>query len=144
MALIGGGRVGLPLAYADDIAAYVVELLRGVRYAPPYDIHVVANPEPTTISDVFNFVANYLGAPSPRYVPRWPLAIGAAICDLLPKSLRIGPRAMLTRARLRQYSMGYDLSGVLDHPLLAQVRMTSYRIGLSRMLDEHIANRSRS
>jgi nucleoside-diphosphate-sugar epimerase len=144
MALIGGGRVGLPLAFADDIAAYVVELLRGARYAPPYDIHVVANPEPTTIADVFTFISDYLGAPRPRYVPRWPLAVGAAICDLLPKSLKIGPLAMLTRARLRQYSMGYDLSGVLDHPLLGQVRMTSYRVGLSRMLDEYLANRSRS
>jgi 2-alkyl-3-oxoalkanoate reductase len=144
MALIGGGRVGLPLAYADDIAAYVVALLRGARYTPPYDIHVVANPEPTTIADVFKFVADYLDAPRPRYVPRWPLAIGVAICDLLPKSLRIGPLAMLTRARLRQYSMGYDLSGVLDHPLLTQIPMTSYRVGLSRMLDEYLANQGRS
>jgi nucleoside-diphosphate-sugar epimerase len=144
MALIGGGRVGLPLAYADDIATYIGELLRGARYAPPYDIHIVANPEPTTIADVFTFIADYLGAPRPRYVSRWPLTVGAAICDHLPKSLRIGPLAMLTPARLRQYSMGYDLSGVFDHPLLAQVRMTSYRVGLSRMLDEYLANRSRS
>lgn len=144
MALIGGGRVGLPLAYADDIAAYVVALLRGARYTPPYDIHVVANPEPTTIADVFGFISDYLGAPRPRYVPGWPLAIGAAICDVLPKSLGIGPLSMLTKARFRQYSMGYDLSGLLDHPLLTRVRMTSYRVGLSRMLDEYLAQQGRS
>jgi nucleoside-diphosphate-sugar epimerase len=144
MALIGGGRVGLPLAYADDIAAYVVALLRGTRYAPPYDIHVVANPEPTTIADVFTFIADYLGAPRPRSLPRWPLTIGAAICDVLPKSLRVGPLAMLTKARLRQYSMGYDLSRLLDHPLLSKIQMTNYRVGLSRMLDEYLAQQAGS
>jgi hypothetical protein len=68
------------------------------------------------------------------------LTMGAAICEVLPKPLRIGPLAMLTRPRLRQYSMGYDLSGVLDHPLLSRVPMTSYRVGLSRMLDEYLAH----
>src|SRR6266403_5719513 len=143
MALIGGGEVGLPLAYADDIAAYVIALLRGPRYQAPYDVHVVANPEATTIAEVFKFIADYMDVPSPRYVPSWPLAIGATVCERLPESMRIGPLAMLTRARLRQYSMGYDLSGVLDHPLLSQVPMTSYRVGLSRMLDEYLSHPER-
>jgi 2-alkyl-3-oxoalkanoate reductase len=144
MMLIGGGEVVLPLAYADDIAAYVVALLRGERYGPPYDIHVVANPEATTIADVFSFIAEYLGVPRPHSVPRWPLAIGATFCNLLPRPLRIGPLAMLTPARFRQYSRGYDLTGVFDHPLLSQIRMTSYRVGLSRMLDEYVAHQGRS
>ena len=143
MALIGGGEVGLPLAYADDIAAYVIALLRGPRHTAPYDVHVVANPEATTIAKVFRFIADYMDAPSPRCVPSWPLAIGATVCERIPASLRIGPLAMLTRARLRQYSMGYDLSGVLDHPLLSRVPMTSYRVGLSRMLDEYLSHRER-
>jgi len=143
MALIDGGRVGLPLAYADDIATYVVALLRGRFYEPPYDIHVVANPEPTTIADVFNFICEYLGAPQPRSIPGWPLAIGAALTELLPRTIRVGPLAMLTRARVRQYSKGYDLSGLFDHPLLSQIRMTSFRVGLSRMLDEYLVQPGR-
>ena len=143
--LIGGGRVGLPLAYAEDIAAYVVELLReNNRFEPPNDIHVVANPEPTTIAEVFTFICDYLGTRRPRAVPSWPLALGATICDLFPRSVKFGPLAMLTRARVRQYSMGYDLAGLLDHPLLSRVRMTSYRVGLSCMLDEYIASQGRS
>jgi len=145
MFLIGDGQVGLPLAYADDIAAYVVALLQGEdRYEPPYDIHVVANPEPTTIADVFTYICEYLGAGRPRCVPSWPLELGAKICDSMPKSTRVGPLGMLTQARVRQYSMGYDLSGVLEHPLLRRIRMTSYRVGLSRMLDEYMASRCAS
>jgi nucleoside-diphosphate-sugar epimerase len=143
MVLIDGGRVSLPLAYADDIAEYVVMLLRGKRYEPPYDIHVVANPEPTTMAGVFNFIAEYLGAPRPRSAPGWPLAIGASINELLPRIMKVGPLAMLTKARVRQYSRGYDLSGVLDHPALDHVRMTNFRVGLSRMLDEYMAQQNR-
>lgn len=140
MFLIDGGSVGLPLAYADDVAAYVVALLRHEkRFEPPYDIHVVANPEPTTFSDVFTFIADYIDAPRPRNVPLWPLKIGAAVCEALPLVLRRGPLAMLTRARVEQYSKGYNLAGVFDHPLLAQVKFTSYRVGLSRMLDSYLA-----
>ena len=145
MFLIGGGRAALPLAYAEDIAAYIVALLRGNnRHEAPYDIHVVANPEPTTIAEVFTFVCEYLGARRPRSIARSPLALAAGICDLLPRSMRLGPLGMLTQARVRQYSMGYDLSGLLDHPVLSQIRMTSYRVGLSRMLDEYIATHGRS
>jgi nucleoside-diphosphate-sugar epimerase len=143
MVLIGGGQVGLPLAYADDLAAYVAALLRAPRYAPPYDIHVFANPEPTTIADVFRFIADYLDAPHPHYIPCWPFAVSRVISDLIPKSLKIGQLAALAAARVRQYSMGYDLSRALDHPLLAQIRMTSYRVGLSRMLDEYQAHPER-
>jgi nucleoside-diphosphate-sugar epimerase len=75
MALIDGGKVGLPLAYADDIAAYIVALLRVPRYQAPYDVHVVANPEATTIADVFRFIADYMNAPAPRSVPSWPLQL---------------------------------------------------------------------
>ncbi len=143
MILIGGGQVGLPLAYADDIAVYVAVLLRAPRYAPPYDVHVLANPEPTTIADVFRFIADYLDAPHPHYVPCWPFAVSGVISDLIPKSLKIGQLAALARARVRQYSIGYDLSQALDHPLLKQIRMTSYRVGLSRMLDEYQAHPER-
>jgi nucleoside-diphosphate-sugar epimerase len=138
MVLIGDGRAALPLIYADDLARYVLALIRGPKFDPPFDIHVVANREPTSIKDVFEFVADYLGADHPRKVPYSLVRLGAMMASRIPESLRVGPLKLLTPARVMQYSRGYDLSRVLDHPMLDEISMTSYSLGLCRMLDDYM------
>lgn len=44
---------------------------------------------------------------------------------------------MLTSARVTQFSRGYDLSRVLDHPLLRETELTDVRVGFRRMLDDY-------
>ena len=141
--LIGDGRVPFPLIYAEDLAHYVLALIRGPRFDPPYDIHIVANREPTTLKDVFEFIANYLEAPSPRKVPYPLMRLGATIASSIPEQLRFGPLKLLTPARVTQYSRGYDLTKVLDHPLLEKLTMISHRVGLSRMLEDYMTNVAR-
>jgi nucleoside-diphosphate-sugar epimerase len=141
MVLIGNGQAALPLIYAEDLARYVLALMRGPKFDPPYDIHVVANAEPTSMEDVFEFIADYLGGKYPRKVPSSLARLGAMMASRIPETLRVGPLKLLTPARVTQYSRGYDLSRVLDHPLLNQVSMTSYDLGLSRMLDDYLKQR---
>jgi dihydroflavonol-4-reductase len=138
MVLVGDGRAAFPLIYAEDLARYVLALIRGPRFDPPYDIHVVANREPTSIKDVLEFIADYLGVQLPRKAPYSLLRLGAMMASRIPEALRFGPLRLLTPSRVTQYSRGYDLSRVLDHPLLDQISMTSYRLGLCRMLDDYL------
>jgi hypothetical protein len=56
--------------------------------------------------------------------------------------LRIGRLKLLTTARVRQYSRGYDLSGVLHPAPLGFVPPTSYEIGMPKMLDDYRRHRS--
>jgi hypothetical protein len=91
---------------------------------------------------VFCFIANYLGAKPPRHVPYLPLSLAASVADLLPDKLRIGRLKLLTTARVRQYSRGYDLSGVLHPAPLGFVPPTSYEIGMPKMLDDYRRHRS--
>jgi hypothetical protein len=98
----------------------------------------VANREPTTIKDIFEFIADYLEVRDPREVPYSLLRLGAMTASCVPPRLRVGALKLLTPDRVKQYSHGYDLSRVLDHPLLDEISMTSYRIGLSRMLDDYL------
>lgn len=137
--LIGDGRVPFPLIYAEDLAQYVLALIRGPRFDSPYDIHIVANREPTTLEDVFEFVTDYLGVRRPRKVPYSLMRLGATMVSWIPAPLRVGSLKLLTPARVTQYSRGYDLSKVLEHPMLDEIAMTSYRVGLSRMLDDYVA-----
>jgi nucleoside-diphosphate-sugar epimerase len=138
MVLIGDGRAAFPLIYAEDLARYILAVIRRPRFDLPYDIHVVANREPTTIKDIFEFIADYLEVRDPREVPYSLLRLGAMTASCVPPRLRVGPLKLLTPDRVKQYSHGYDLSRVLDHPLLDEISMTSYRIGLSRMLDDYL------
>jgi UDP-glucose 4-epimerase len=136
--LIGDGRAPFPLIYAEDLAQYVLALVRGPRFDSPYDIHIVANREPTTLKDIFEFVADYLGVRGPRKIPYSLMRLGAMVASSIPARLRVGSLELLTPARVTQYSRGYDLSKVLEHPMLDEIAMTSYRLGLSRMLDDYV------
>src|SRR5262249_30642506 len=90
MTLIGDGSARLPLIYAEDIAHYVEALLRQPFYPPSWDIHVLAHPEPTTMRDVFDFLAGLLGAPRPKRVPYWAVRLASLTTSLLPAPLRVG------------------------------------------------------
>jgi len=97
---------------------------------------VVANPEATTMRTVFDTLSELLYVPPPSTVP-FGIALAAAYAaELLPASLRLGPLAILTKARVRQFGNGYDLSGVLEHTLLRKTMLISARKGLTEMAQD--------
>ena len=133
MMLIGAGQANLPLAHADDVAAYIIDLLKRPATDKKCEVHVVANPEPAPMKSVFDLLADCLGVSRPRSMPL-ALAIGAAyVADLLPPVLRRGRLAILTKMRVRQYSRGFDIAGLL--PVLAKVSHAPWRGGLSTMAE---------
>jgi nucleoside-diphosphate-sugar epimerase len=146
MVIIGDGNICLPLIYADDIAAFVLLLLNQSTDKPTFDIYTLSSHEPTTMRQVFYFIANYLSVKPPRHLPYLPLSLAASVVDFLPNKLRLGRLKLLTTARVQHYSKGYDLSGVLNPPQLGFVPPTGYQVGLPRMLDDyqkHLATSSR-
>ncbi len=136
MRLLDGGRALLPLIYAEDIGHYVVALLTRPSPGVRYDLHILSNPRRTTMREIFDFIANYLGVPRPGSVPSLPLRVVANMLQPLPPWMRVGRLKLLTPARVMQYSQGYDLSEDLHQPLLAQIHMTDYPEGLASMLND--------
>jgi nucleoside-diphosphate-sugar epimerase len=135
--LIGSGNAPFPLIYADDIGRYILGLLE-MRIAGGYGgVHVLANPQPTTLRAVFNELADGLNVPRPATVPRWMAQTAAQLVRVLPRQLRTGRVAMLTPARVQQFSRGYDLRAVLDREQLERVGMMDYREGLRQMLADY-------
>lgn len=143
MRLFDNGRAALPLIYAEDIGRFVAHLLRRPGSGPSFSIYVLSDPASPTMREVFDLIADHLGVERPSSVPSWMAEAAAAAVSLLPPRLRVGRLALLTRARVLQYSRGYDLSGVLANPPLGPVPVTDYRVGLRRMLDDYLRNRDR-
>lgn len=137
MTLIAGGTAILPLIYAEDLARFVCELLRSPPIDDAFDARIVTNPEQVTMRELFTEIAARLQVPSPRSLPRWPLAAAASVNTWIPPALRVGRLKLLTPARVRQYSNGYDLSGLWDDPILHRISLTPWRVGLSHMLDDY-------
>lgn len=137
MVIIGDGNISLPLIYADDIANFILRLLDQPADKPTFDIYILASPEPTTLRQVFYFMADYLGVKPPRHMPYLPLSLAASVVAFLPEKLRVGRLKLLTKARVQQYSRGYDLSGIFNPPPLGFVPPTSYQVGLAKMLDHY-------
>ncbi|MGH7265647.1 MAG: NAD-dependent epimerase/dehydratase family protein, partial [Candidatus Rokuibacteriota bacterium] len=69
--LIGDGAAPLPLLYADDLARFVATALGEPPAGGSAAIHVLANPQPTTVRAVFDVIADHLRVPRPRSVPLW-------------------------------------------------------------------------
>jgi nucleoside-diphosphate-sugar epimerase len=137
--LVGHGAAPLPLIYADDIGRFVSALLSGQAPRQADHVHVLANPQPTTLRDVFRLAADQLGVRPPKSVPLWAAQLAAAGVSVLPSRLRRGRLELLTRARVLQFSRGYDLSSVLDEPTLEAIGLTDYRDGLTQMLADYVA-----
>lgn len=137
MVLIGDGNVQLPLIYANDIANFILLLLNDMVEKKDFGIYVLASPEPTTMKQVFDYIADYIGGKRPRKIPYWPLYLGSLIVELLPESFKVGRLKILTKARVMQYSRGYDLSGVINPPPLGFTPDTKYKEGMAKMLDEY-------
>jgi nucleoside-diphosphate-sugar epimerase len=142
MRLPGDGHALLPLIYAEDLAAFVQQVLVEIQSRPHYGMHVVSSPQRTTMADVFDHLADALGVARPRRVSASLLEAAARVVDRLPGALRRGRLRLLTRARVRQYTRGYDLSGVLDPPPLGFVAPTDYRVGLGRMVEDYRRRRA--
>jgi nucleoside-diphosphate-sugar epimerase len=137
--LIGHRATPLPLIYADDIGRFVSALLNGRAPHKEHGIHVIANPEPTTLRGTFEFAADYLGVPPPGSVPLWAARLGATLMSAVPQRYRRGRLDLLTRARVSQFSRGYDLSGVLDTRMLEEIELTDSEHGLEQMLADYVA-----
>lgn len=137
--LIGSGAAPFPLIYADDIGKYILALLQAGNAGGHDGVHILASLQQTTLRHVFDFAADCLRVRHPASVPVWIAQAGAAIAGTMPRSLRSGRFAMLTRARVQQFSRGYDLSAVLDRQMLGALEMMDYREGLQRMLADYMA-----
>jgi nucleoside-diphosphate-sugar epimerase len=136
--LIGAGRVPIPLIYAEDMARFAAAWLRDPSDGPHGAVRILSNPEPTTLADVFGELAKHLHVPTPKSVPAWALYAAWAGTSWLPSFLRSGRLKLLTRARLRQYSRGYDMTGLPPDPLLARIGTTPAREGLARMAEDYL------
>lgn len=132
MKLIGKGDAKLPLVAAEDIASFILTGL-GQNGGGKFQIHVLANPEPTTMKQVFDFIADQLQAKRPQSIPAWPLSFAAALLSLLPESLKPGRLKLLTKTRVEQYSKGYDLSGVIS-PAFSAIATLRFEEGMAKML----------
>jgi nucleoside-diphosphate-sugar epimerase len=138
--LIDNGSARLPLIHADDIGQFIVSSLTR-RLTRGYDgIHILASPQVTTLRMVFDFIADTLELPRAGSVPLWAAQIGATVASAIPRRIRKGRLAMLTRARVQQFSRGYNLSAVLDRTVLDQIHMTDYQLGFREMLAEYVAS----
>jgi nucleoside-diphosphate-sugar epimerase len=134
MVLLDGGKAFFPLVYSDDIARFVLHLLRTELTEPSFQRFVLASPQPTLMRDVFHYLADFMGVARPRSMPAsiaWALALGA---EMVPARFRKGRLKLLTKARVLQYSKGYDISGVLKSPPLGFVCGTDYKAGFTEML----------
>jgi nucleoside-diphosphate-sugar epimerase len=135
MVLLDGGRARLPLVYSDDIAAFVLHLAKQTL-PPGVSTFILSSPEPTTMRDVFDYLAELLGQPQPHSMASWIARAAASVACVLPASLRTGRLRLLTKARVQQYSKGYDLSGVLAPVPAGFACRTGYREGFRKMLDD--------
>src|SRR5262249_47896238 len=115
-------------------------LINGRVHRQVDHVHILANPQQTTLREVFGFIADRLGVQPPGNVPLWAAQLAAAGVSFLPKQLRRGRLQLLTRGRVLQFSRGYDLSAVLDRPALEAVGLTDYRVGLEEMLADYVAS----
>lgn len=136
MALIGDGNVHLPLIFAGDIAEFVLHTIN-LNEDPNYAVHVLSNDEHTTMSSIFDFIAEQLGAPMPKRIPYVLVRVATELANLIPANLRSGRLKLLTKPRLRAYSKGYDMTGVNLTPLGYRPQ-TNSKIGLQLMLDDYL------
>jgi nucleoside-diphosphate-sugar epimerase len=137
--LINNGSAAFPLIHADDIGKFVLALLGTPALAGHDGIHILANPQHTTLRAIFDFIAEVLRLRPPGSVPLWLARAAAVMASTVPKRFRSGRLEMLTHARVQQFSRGYDLSAVLDQKTLAALDMTDYRQGLLQMLADYVA-----
>jgi len=137
MVLIGDGNVPLPLIYAEDIARFILVLIDRPIDHSGIGIYVLASQESTTMKNVFHFIADYFGVKHSCHVPYWPLFVAATIVGFFPEKMKFGRLKLLTKARVLQYSKGYDLTNLINPPPLGFVAETKYKEGLVKMLDEY-------
>jgi nucleoside-diphosphate-sugar epimerase len=136
--LLGSGNVSLPLIYVDDMAEFAVAWLRAPADGPHGTVRILSNPEPTTLAGVFGELAQRLRVPAPKSVPVWALYAAWAGVGWVPPALRPGRLKLLTRARIRQFSHGYDMTGLPPDPLLMQLNPTPAAVGLARMVEDYL------
>lgn len=143
MSLIGDGSAPIPLIYADDIGEFVAFALSLEESKPTFSIHILSNPELTTLASVFDLIAERLNRPRPKRVPKFLVKTAAEVCSLLPKGLLFGRLKLLTKARVQQYSKGYDMTGVNCAPLGCAPK-TSYKTGIPQMIEDYFTKKVKS
>jgi nucleoside-diphosphate-sugar epimerase len=137
--LLGSGHVPLPLIYADDMARFTAAWLRAPADGPHGAVRILSNPEPTTLAGVFGELAARLRVPAPKSAPVWAVYAAWAGFGWVPAGLRPGRLKLLTRARIRQFSRGYDMSGLPPDPLLGRLGPTAAAAGLAHMIDDYLS-----
>jgi UDP-glucose 4-epimerase len=136
--VLGSGNVSLPLIYADDMARFAAAWLRAPADGPHGAVRILSNPEPTTLASVFGELARLFNVPPPRSAPVWALYAAWAGSGFLPPALCRGRLKLLTRARIRQFSRGYDMTGLPPDPLLVRIGPTPAATGLARMVADYL------
>lgn len=134
MVLLDNGKAFFPLVFSEDVARFIRHLIEAELAPGSAHRFVLTSPQQTHMREVFDYLAELLGAPHPRTMPSKLAAMIAAIVGVLPHSLRKGRLRLLTKARVLQYSKGYDLSGVSTSPPLGFVFNTDFRSGFREML----------
>jgi nucleoside-diphosphate-sugar epimerase len=141
--LLGSGNVPLPMIYADDMARFAAEWLRNPADGPHGAVRILSNPEPTTLAGVFRELADLLHVPAPKSAPVWALYAAWAGIGWVPTALRPGRLKLLTRARIRQFSRGYDMTGLPPDPLLVRINPTPAATGLANMVADYLRTAQR-
>ncbi len=138
MVLLDGGKALFPLIYSEDIARFILHLLNISFESRSYHRFILASPDRTVMRDVFDFLADELGVQRPKTFPSYIAKILAVLTAAIPAKMRSGRVKLLTRARVDQYSKGYNLSAALQPPPpLGFVCDTDFRLGFKAMLEDY-------
>jgi nucleoside-diphosphate-sugar epimerase len=100
----------------EDAAQAVVAAL----HVPPGTYNLVEG-EPLTRGDLADGMAQLMGVPSPRFLPRWMAYLGGGLGETLARSLRISSRAFVRACGWtpRYRTMLESLAAVISEPAAA-------------------------
>jgi nucleoside-diphosphate-sugar epimerase len=107
-ALIDGGNYVPGLVYVDNLVDLIL-----LAASHPQALGRAYNGydgTTTTLRQYFTDLAQIVGAPPPRSMPRWAAGLLAAVIEPAWKLLRIQSRPLLTRDSLRLISANYQIS----------------------------------
>jgi len=132
--LLGNGEAFFPVVFEDDLAHYIVEMLLNNAVFRKDRVVITAGPYDLTMKHLFEMISQDMECPPPGRVPVWLAYLAAVVAERMPKKLRVGPLALLSRRRVKEYSIGYDLAPILDETSFGYSAKTPLRDGISRMV----------
>jgi 2-alkyl-3-oxoalkanoate reductase len=132
--ILGNGEALFPVVFEDDLAQFISQMLFEEEAFGKNSVVITAGPHQLSTKLLFDMIAEVLRCRQPSKVPVRLAYFCASIADRMPKWMRFGPLALLTRRRVKEYSVGYDLSHILNESSFGFDGRTPLRQGIERMV----------